>query len=298
MLPAVMAALFATGYLGVDGLLARASSIGLLPPLGANRAPAADGPATLRQRLAPSGSPEAVGDPVAEIAQRDPGEAAGPPTTASASEAAPAASGSIPDLPTEIGSAALRLAAAAGDPAAQFEVAMRYAEGRGVAEDPAQAAQWLQRAALRGHGPAQYLLGICFERGTGVTANPERAKAWYHRAAEQGVAKAMHNLAVLTLGGAGRSSNYAAAAHWFNEAAERGLLDSQFNLALLYEQGLGVGQNLLEAYHWYGIAARAGDEEAARRRDLLRPRLAADQLVAAEQRVNEWVAGEAHGAGS
>ena len=107
----------------------------------------------------------------------------------------------------------------------------------------------------------------------------------------------MHNLAVLNLGGPGRSSNYQAAAHWFNEAAVRGLLDSQFNLALFYEQGLGVDQNLLEAYHWYGIAARAGDEEAARRLDRLKPRLAADQLSAEEQRLGEWSAREAHGAG-
>ena len=275
LLPAVMVALFATGYLAVDGLLAHASSIGLALPLpGLSPAPAADA------RLGPSESPEAVGEELAE------------------NPAAPAgASGAIPNLPAEIGPAALRLAAVAGDPVAQFEIAMRYAEGKGVTADSIEAAAWLQRAALRGHGPAQYQLGIAFERGTGVTADPERAKAWYRRAAAQGVAKAMHNLAVLNLGGPGRSSNYQAAAHWFNEAAARGLLDSQFNLALLYEQGLGVDQNLLEAYHWYGIAARAGDEEAARRLDRLKPRLAADQLSAEEQRLGEWSAREAHGAG-
>jgi hypothetical protein len=275
LLPAVMVVLFATGYLAVDGLLAHASSIGLALPLpGLSPAPAADA------RLGPSESPEAVGEELAE----NPAAAAG-------------ASGAIPNLPAEIGPAALRLAAVAGDPVAQFEVAMRYAEGKGVAEDPTEAAAWFQQAALRGHGPAQYQLGIAFERGTGVTADPERAKAWYRRAAAQGVAKAMHNLAVLNLGGPGRSSNYGAAAHWFNEAAARGLLDSQFNLALLYEQGLGVDQNLLEAYHWYGIAARAGDEEAARRLDRLKPRLAADQLLAQEQRLGEWFAREARGAG-
>jgi TPR repeat protein len=301
LLPAVMVMLFATGYLGVDGLLARASSIGLAPTLaGSSRAPAADARLAIpRQPLAPSGSPEGVDEGLAEqapSARRDRAEAARPLTSGKASDAA-GGSGAVPDLPAEIGSAALRLAAVAGDPLAQFEVALRYAEGKGVAEDPVEAAAWFQRAALRGHGLAQYRLGICFERGSGVTAEPERAKAWYRRAAAQGVAKAMHNLAALNLGGAGRSSDYEAAAHWFNEAAERGLLDSQFNLALLYEQGLGVEQNLLLAFHWYGIAARAGDEEAARRLDRLKPQLAADQLLAEEQRLNAWAAREAHGAG-
>jgi TPR repeat protein len=291
LLPAVMVVLFAAGYLGVDGLLA--SSIGLAPTLsGLSRAPADD--ASLA-----SGSPEALDEKLAEhapAARGDRAEAAGLLTSAQASDAADA-SGAIPDLPAEIGAAALRLAAVAGDPVAQLEVAMRYAEGKGVVENPVEAAAWFQRAALRGHPIAQYRFGICFERGIGVTTDGERAKAWYRRAAAQGVAKAMHNLAVLNLGGAGHSSNYEAAAHWFNEAAERGLPDSQFNLALLYEQGLGVEQNLLQAYHWYGIAARAGDEEAARRRDRLKPQLAADQLSSEEQLLNAWAAREAHGAG-
>jgi len=301
LLPAVMAVMFAAGYLGVDGLLARASSVGLaLPLLDVGRAPAADARLGIsRQPLAPGDASGAVGE-LALPAGPPPAAASDAQTARDHAADAPAeaayASGVIPDPPAEIGSAALRLAAIAGDPVAQFDVAVRYAEGKGVAADATLAAAWLQRAALRGHGPAQYRLGICFEHGAGVKADPERAKAWYRRAAEQGVAKAMHNLAVLTLGGAGRARDYAAAAHWFREAAERGVLDSQFNLALFYEHGFGVEQNLLEAYHWYGIAARAGDEQAARHLDGLKPRLAAEQLLAAEQRLEQWRA--AHGADS
>jgi Sel1 repeat len=314
MLPAVMAALFAAGYLGVDGLLARASSVGLTPP-SASEAVGQAKPYVLTTQgnpMKPAPAAQANDTAPNDVGPNDVGPNDVGPNDTGPNDTGPNDRGpnerrqrvelayaltAIPELPAQIGSAALRLAAAAGDPSAQFEVAVRYAKGDGVAEDPSEAAAWFLRAALRGNGPAQYRLGICFERGIGVTTDPERAKAWYRRAAEQGVVEAMHNLAVLSLGGDGRPSDYQRAAHWFAEAAERGLLDSQFNLALLYERGLGVDQDLREAYHWYGLAARAGDAEAARRLNWLAPNLAADELLAAEQRLRAWHAREEHATG-
>jgi TPR repeat protein len=38
---------------------------------------------------------------------------------------------------------------------------MRYAQGRGVAEDESSAVQWLQAAAAQGHAQAQFNLGMC-----------------------------------------------------------------------------------------------------------------------------------------
>ena len=55
----------------------------------------------------------------------------------------------------------------------------------------------------------------------------------------------------------------------FRKAAERGVRDSQFNLAILHARGLGVPQDLVEAYKWFGIAASSGDEESAKRRDII-----------------------------
>ena len=81
--------------------------------------------------------------------------------------------------PAGIGPAALRYAAASGDPAAQFEVAMRFAEGKGVAQDYKQALAWYQRAASRGHAAAQFRMAGYLERGVGTTPDVERAKVWY-----------------------------------------------------------------------------------------------------------------------
>ena len=190
--------------------------------------------------------------------------------------------------PVTIGPFSLRHAAAKGMPAAQFEVAARFAEGRGVRQDLKSAVVWYQRAASKGYAPAQYRLASMYERGFGVKTDIERAKIWYARAAEQGVVKAMHNLAVLSAGRNGTPPNYALATKWFTAAAQHGLMDSQFNLAIMYDGGLGVTRNPALAYKWFSIAARSGDAEAAKRRDKLRSELKADQVKRIDAEVTMW----------
>ncbi len=191
--------------------------------------------------------------------------------------------------PALIGPLSLRTAASKGDPSAEFEVAARFAEGRGVSQDFKQANVWYQRSAQRGFAPAQYRLGTLFERGIGIKADVARAKIWYGRAAEQGHVKAMHNLAVLN-SGRDQSADYPTAVTWFTAASERGLADSQFNLGVLHESGLGLPRDLKQAYYWLALAARNGDKEASRRRDQVRMKLEEADVTATDEAVSAWVA--------
>jgi localization factor PodJL len=200
----------------------------------------------------------------------------------------PAMSRAVELPPAMLGPLSLRRAAAKGDPRAQFEVAARYAEGKGIPRDFGQAATWYQRAAAQGLAPAQYRLGALYERGLGVNADPARARVWYSRAAEQGNLRAMHNLAVLSAGRPGIQPDYPSAVQWFTEAADRGLADSQYNLGILYESGLGVPANNIEAYKWYALAARSGDKDATKRRDIVRNKLDARSVRAADALVIQW----------
>ncbi len=188
--------------------------------------------------------------------------------------------------PAAVGPLSLRLAAANGDPSAEFEVAVRLDEGRGIERDLKEAVIWYQRSASRGFAPAQYRLGTLYERGLGVAADRGRAMAWYRSAADKGNLKAMHNFAVLSA--SGDPADYQLAARWFSEAADRGLVDSQYNLAVLYETGRGVDRNLSQAYKWFALAARGGDKEALRRRDRVKWMLNANELKAADKLVQSW----------
>ncbi len=189
--------------------------------------------------------------------------------------------------PATVGPFSLRIAAAKGDASAQFEVASRLAEGKGLDQDLKEAAQWYQRAAASGFAMAQFRLGTLYERGLGVKRDAERAQVWYERAAAQGNVKAMHNLAVLA---ASRNpkGDYETAARWFTAAAEHGLADSQYNLAVLYENGMGVSKDAQKSYMWLLLAAKQGDKDAAARRDTVKPKMSAANLAAAQEQAAEW----------
>ncbi|MGH6675367.1 MAG: tetratricopeptide repeat protein, partial [Xanthobacteraceae bacterium] len=191
-------------------------------------------------------------------------------------------------LPATIGDAALRKAALAGDPAAAYEIANRFAEGRGVLQNDEQAAYWLQQAAKQGLAPAEFRLGGLYEKGLGVNKDLGKARDLYLSAAEKGNGKAMHNLAVLYAEGVNGPPDYNKAAAWFRKAADHGIRDSQYNLGILYARGIGVQQNDAESYKWFALAAKQGDADAAKKRDQIASHLTPKALAAVRLTVQKW----------
>jgi localization factor PodJL len=220
-------------------------------------------------------------------------KAATPPTTPSTTPQMPALA-PAPDptkdpLPAAIGSKALITAATAGDPAASYEVASRFAEGKGVPQDFAMAAAWFDRAARRGIAPAQFRLGSMYEKGVGLKKDVQEARRLYLAAADKGNAKAMHNLAVLYAEGIDGKPEYAVASQWFRKAAAFGVVDSEYNLAILYARGVGIERNIVESYKWFALAAKGGDKDAGKKSLDIASHLDEQQLSAARQSVEAFV---------
>ncbi|GEC15770.1 tetratricopeptide repeat protein [Nitrobacter winogradskyi] len=201
----------------------------------------------------------------------------------------PAATPPAASLPDSIGGTPLRSAALQGDPAASFEVGVRYAEGKGVTVNYEEAAKWYERAAHAGIVPAMFRLGALHEKGLGTSKDVDTARRYYVQAANGGNAKAMHNLAVLDADGGGKGADYTSAATWFHKAAERGIADSQYNLGILYARGIGVEQNLAKSYKWFSLAAAQGDVDSGRKRDEVAKRLDPPSLAAAKLAVQTFV---------
>ena len=193
-------------------------------------------------------------------------------------------------LPIAIGGARLRNAAATGDAAAAYEIAARYAEGRGVPANLTEAARWYERAAAKGLAPAQFRFASLLEKGQGVRKDLAAARRLYLAAAAKGNAKAMHNLAVLYAEGVDGKPDYATAVQWFQKAAQHGVADSQYNLGVLAARGLGLGKSLVESYKWFALAAAQGDKEAGRKRDEVAAQLDARSLATAQHAVKAFVA--------
>lgn len=231
------------------------------PPAGENSpsaaAPAEFAPASAADGAA-SGAPSVVVEP----------NGLGVPTNEPAAPSFTAGVSPIPGgpAPADATVAALEAAAVRGDATAQFVLALRYAEGRGVAKDDTKAASLVTKSAQQGLVVAEYRLGAIYERGVGVPKDLAQAKSWYERAAKGGNRKAMHNLAVLHAEG----QNFAEAARWFRQGAEFGLADSQYNLGILLERGMGVEKNANEAAKWYAVAVSQGDTGAAERLEQLK----------------------------
>jgi len=77
--------------------------------------------------------------------------------------------------------------AEAGNLDAQYEVAVRVANGAGIRDPPAYAyaAEWARRAADRGHPAAQAMLGVMCHRGQGVPQDDIEAYKWLTLAIRQ-----------------------------------------------------------------------------------------------------------------
>ncbi len=196
----------------------------------------------------------------------------------------------IEKLPATIGGPTLRAAALAGDAPAEFEIAMRFAEGHDVVASNEEAARWLSRAAKQGLTLAQFRLGGFYEKGMGVKKDLVAARDLYTAAANKGNGKAMHNLAVLYAEGVDGPADYRTASHWFRKAADHGITDSQYNLAILYARGIGVEQNYTESYKWFALAANAGDAEAGKKRDEVATHLDPPSLAAAQAAIQKFTA--------
>ena len=130
---------------------------------------------------------------------------------------APWALGQDPDSITEI-----RRQAEQGDASAQYTLGFRYASGRGVPQDDAEAVRWYRLAAEQGDASAQLNLGLMHANGEGVLKDDAEAVRWFRLAAGQGDARAQHNLGVMYREGRGVLKDSAIAHMWYNIAGANG----------------------------------------------------------------------------
>ncbi len=143
-------------------------------------------------------------------------------------------------------------AAAAGDPRAQFALAIMYDTGDGVPHDFPKALMWFRRAAEGGYDVAEAKLGLMYLVGWAVERDPEEAARWYRKAADQG-----------------------------NTIA-------QARLAQLYADGVGLRRSLVEASLWARLAGRQGDAQAAWLAARFAERMSREEIRQVERRVKTW----------
>lgn len=153
-------------------------------------------------------------------------------------------------------------AAEQGYPAAQFDLAICYANGTGVEKDERQAVYWYTKAAEQEHTTAQFNLGVCYANGIGIKQDFDQAVYWYRKAAEQGDATAQNNLGVCYEYGDGVKQDHKQAVYWYRKAADQGYAKAQCNLGYCYSLAVGVEKDNSLSFYWYSKAAEQGDSDA------------------------------------
>jgi TPR repeat protein len=69
---------------------------------------------------------------------------------------------------------------------AQYNLAMMYGQGKGLAQSDAEAAKWFRKAADQGNAPAQVNLSLLYFTGKGLPQDSTQAYLWCSLAANAG----------------------------------------------------------------------------------------------------------------
>jgi hypothetical protein len=149
----------------------------------------------------------------------------------------------------------------AGDSIAQYEMALRYANGEGVPQNYREAMAWFAKAAANGNDNAQWKLGLGYIKGIGVPHDEHKAVLWFKRAANHGDIRA------------------------------------QSALSDLYLSGRGVPRDYVRAYTWASIATGLRGNNNDRLR-VIGSRMTAVQIEYAQRRISIWWERQSRGAAS
>lgn len=153
----------------------------------------------------------------------------------------------------------LRAAAAAGDPAAQLDLADRHWFGDGVKRDPEAAYGWMRKAAEAGLAEAQSKVGFFLTYGFGVAPDPKGALRWFLKGLRGGYAKAGYNLGDAYWKGSHVTRSPRRAWFFFSKAVELGQEAAHYGLAALTYKGLGVPRDVPKSLDHLRRALRSGD---------------------------------------
>jgi TPR repeat protein len=130
------------------------------------------------------------------------------------------------------------------------------------AKSLAQAVEWYQAASTQGVAAAQTNLGLMYAQGRGVKQNYDEARKLWELAAVSGHPMAQFNLGLLYLQGLAGTPDERKASQYFLQAARQNVPDAQYALGTMYLAGRGVTKDRDEAVAWLQKAAVAGHQRA------------------------------------
>ena len=130
----------------------------------------------------------------------------------------------------------------------QKEIAQRSEARSDRKEVYSESIQSYITAANAGNAPVQFQLALAFANGDGVARDADQALKWFGKAARQGHVKAQYNLALGQL--FGPSPDQANAGRWMESAGNQAYKPAYRVLGWMYTTGTGVSKGAKDAVIW------------------------------------------------
>ncbi len=188
--------------------------------------------------------------------------------------------------------------AADGDSAAQYELGIRYQQGRGVAVDQVEAIRLFERASAGGVAAATGALAFGYLNGLGVAKDIAKGLPLLQKAAGDGYDMAQATLGMFYVTGQLLPLNYSEGVKWLGKAADQGNPVGLVGLGQCYEIGAGVAADYVETYKLYllglkkyragsGQLMEVGARDVEERMKALKTQMTPEQVATAERRAAE-----------
>ena len=152
-----------------------------------------------------------------------------------------------------------RIAAEAGDTAAQLELSQMLHDGEGTLRDVDAGLAWLKKSAEGGYGPAQAFLGVAYTLGQGMPVDRKLGEYWSRKGAAQGVELANFTVAMHFESIHSSAEEQAHALHWLKFYAENGFYPVYNEIGYRLMMTAQDEAQRKEAFSWYMQAAKALD---------------------------------------
>lgn len=149
-----------------------------------------------------------------------------------------------------------RVAAAAGEPDAQYRLAVFHCRGlAGLPKDERLAFEWFLKSAQQDHELAMFNVGlhyVMYRQGHSTEENDREARPWFEKSALCNVVGAQHAMGVFYEEGRGGCvKDFSVAYSWYEKAANRNHSPAEFTLGRIHSDGLHVPQDDLIAVQWF-----------------------------------------------
>ena len=185
-------------------------------------------------------------------------------------------------------------AAKAGEPYAQFNLALMYAHGRAIEQDTRAARYWYALASRQDMAGAQHNYAIMCSRGEGGRKSKRIAYRFFRKGAERGILHSIHDLAVF-LDEKSNPDYYNpdVAKKLFLAAARRGEPFSMNSIGVKYSIEKGTEDTVpMEGVVCFMIAKRLGNPVASKNCEQVRETVPTWRWIYASFLAWKWRAGQ------